>query len=243
MTPWSAVKSRRGAMGRILTQPFACPNRRCAYYRITDAQVHALVGDGAHGRCEPLQTLRCQACGTTFSTRRGYPLGDAALSSENRIPAPCGSAHCSGSRLSVAAAVRVFGHRHATITTWLTRAGTHSATLHDRTFRHLEVPHIQFDELRTLKRCRAHTLWLWVAVDPLSKIMVVLRLGPRTQDAAPRGPRSVWPAGSWVHPHLYQRRIEPLFLRPDRSFWAVGGGCGAAGPPVASSQRGCSMAR
>jgi len=82
--------------------------------------------------------------------------------------------------------VGVFGHRHATITRWLTRAGTHSATLHDRTFRHLEVPHIQFDELRTLKRCRAHTLWLWVAVDPLSKIMVVLRLGPRTQDAAHR---------------------------------------------------------
>ncbi len=186
MTPWSAVKSRRGAMGRILTQPFACPNRRCAYYRITDAQVHALVGDGAHGRCEPLQTLRCQACGTTFSTRRGYPLGDAALSSENRIPAGCGSAHCSGSRLSVAAAVRVFGHRHATITTWLTRAGTHSATLYDRTFRHLHLLHIQFDELRTRLRCRAHTLWLWVAVDPFSKIIPVLRLGPCTQDAAHR---------------------------------------------------------
>jgi hypothetical protein len=85
----------------------------------------------------------------------------------------------------------VFGHRHATITTWQTRAGMHSATLHDRTFRHLHLPHREFDELRTRLRGRAHTLWLWVAVDPLSKIMVVLRLGPRTQDAAPRGPRSV----------------------------------------------------
>jgi hypothetical protein len=28
--PWSAVKSRRGAMGRVVTQPFACPNRQCA---------------------------------------------------------------------------------------------------------------------------------------------------------------------------------------------------------------------
>jgi transposase-like protein len=82
--------------------------------------------------------------------------------------------------------VRVFGHRHATITTWQTRAGMHSATLHDRTFRHLHLPHREFDELRTRLRGRAHTLWLWVAVDPLSKIMVVLRLGPRTQDAAHR---------------------------------------------------------
>jgi hypothetical protein len=30
LTPWSAVKSRRGAMGRIVTQGFACPNRMCA---------------------------------------------------------------------------------------------------------------------------------------------------------------------------------------------------------------------
>jgi len=80
----------------------------------------------------------------------------------------------------------VFGHRHATITTWLTRAGTHSATLYDRTFRHLHLLHIQFDELRTRLRCRAHTLWLWVAVDPFSKIIPVLRLGPCTQDAAHR---------------------------------------------------------
>ncbi len=40
--------------------------------------------------------------------------------------------------LDVAAAVRVFGHGHATITTWLIRAGTHSATLHDRVFRDLK---------------------------------------------------------------------------------------------------------
>jgi IS1 family transposase len=88
--------------------------------------------------------------------------------------------------LDVSAATRVFGHRQATLTTWLRRAGTHSVTLHDRTFRHLEVPHIQFDELRTRLRSRANALWLWIAVDPLTKIMPVLHLGARTQDAAHR---------------------------------------------------------
>jgi IS1 family transposase len=86
--------------------------------------------------------------------------------------------------LSVAAAVRVFGHRHATITTWLTRAGAHSATLHDRFFRRLYLPHIQFDELRTRLRNRMCTLWLWLALDPLTKIIPVLHLGARTQVAA-----------------------------------------------------------
>jgi transposase-like protein len=78
----------------------------------------------------------------------------------------------------------VFGHRHATITTWLTRAGEHSACLHDRVFRNLHLPHIQFDELRTCLRSRVSTLWRRVAVDPISKLIPVLHLGARTQDAA-----------------------------------------------------------
>jgi hypothetical protein len=88
--------------------------------------------------------------------------------------------------LSLSAAVGVFGHRHATITTWVTRAGEHSAMLHERIFHPLQLPHIQFDQLRTRLGCRAHTLWLWVAVDRLSKIIPVLQLGPPTQDAAHR---------------------------------------------------------
>jgi len=86
--------------------------------------------------------------------------------------------------LSVSAAVRVFGHRHATITTWLTRAGAHSATLHDRFFHNLTLPHLQLDELRTHLRSHVHALWLWVVVDPLTKIIPVLQLGARTQAAA-----------------------------------------------------------
>jgi transposase-like protein len=88
--------------------------------------------------------------------------------------------------VDIAAAVRIFGHRHATITSWLTRAGEHSATVHNRVFQHLHLPHLQLDELRTRLRSHTHVLWLWVAVDPLSKIIPVLHLGARTQDAAHR---------------------------------------------------------
>src|SRR5262249_41798153 len=96
----------------------------------------------------------------------------------------CRSADGPGTRLSVAAAVRVFPHQHATITTWLTRAGMHSATLHERLFQNLTLPHLQLDELRTRLRSRVHALWLWVVIDPLTKIIPVLHLGTRTQDAA-----------------------------------------------------------
>jgi hypothetical protein len=58
----------------VNTEGFAYPNRQCAYFAISDAQIHALVGDGTHGRAEPIQTFRCQACRTTFSARRNTPL-------------------------------------------------------------------------------------------------------------------------------------------------------------------------
>jgi hypothetical protein len=47
--PWREVKSRRGAPKRVNTEGFACPNPQCPYSGITDAHIHALVGDGTHG--------------------------------------------------------------------------------------------------------------------------------------------------------------------------------------------------
>ena len=72
--PWSEVKSRRGAPKRVKTEGFACPNQQCAYFGITDAHIHALVGDGKHGQAEQIQTFRGQACRTTFTSRCNTPL-------------------------------------------------------------------------------------------------------------------------------------------------------------------------
>jgi transposase-like protein len=174
------VRSPRGAPKRIVTDGFACPNSACAYFRITDAAVHALVGDGTHGRRERIQTLRCQACGATFSTRRHTPLYRLKTASQ-RIGMVL-AALAEG--LSVAAASRVFGHTEETITRWVTRAGEHSAGLHHRWLQRLQLPHLQLDELRTRLRDRRHVLWLWIVVDPLSKLIPVLHLGARTQAAA-----------------------------------------------------------
>ena len=154
--PWCERKSRRGAPKRINTHGFACPTRTCEYYRIMDPQVHALVGDGTHGKRDRIQTFRCQACRTTFSARRHTPL--------YRLKTPAYrvgevlTALAEG--LDISAAVRVFGYSEGTITRWLTRAGDHSATLHDHWFRQLYLSHLQLDELRTRLRCRTRVLAL-----------------------------------------------------------------------------------
>ena len=110
--PWREVKSRRGAPKRIDTQGFACPNHQCPYFGITDADIHALVGDGTHGRVEQIQTFRCQACHTTFSARRHTPL--YRLKTPSQQIAVVLTARACG--LDLSEARRVFGYRQPTIT-------------------------------------------------------------------------------------------------------------------------------
>jgi len=166
----------------VNTEGYACPNQQCAYFGITDAQIHALVGDGKHGQAERIQTFRCQACRTTFTARRHTPL--YRLKTPSQQIAVVLSAL--GEGLDPSAAERVFGYRQATITTWLSRAGQHAQTLHERFFRTLWLSHLQLDELRTRLRNANQILWLWLAIDPLTKLLPVLELGPRTQTMAHR---------------------------------------------------------
>jgi transposase-like protein/IS1 family transposase len=176
------MKSRRGAPKRVNTEGFACPNHQCPYCGITDAQIHALVGDGKHGRTELIQTFRCQACHITFSARRHTPL--YRLKTPSQQVAVVLSALAEG--LDASAAERIFGYRQATITTWLTRAGGHAEIFHQRCFHTLQIPHLQLDELRTRLHSSQQVLWLWLAIDPCTKLLPVLHLGPCTQHMAHR---------------------------------------------------------
>jgi IS1 family transposase len=178
--PWRDRQSRRGAPKRIATAGYACPVRTCPYYGIADEHIHALVGYGHHGSTERIQDFRCQACGTKVSARWGTALYQL------KTPSPrvgeVVSALAEG--LDVAAAVRVFGHGEGTIARWQARAARQADRLHGRLLRGLHLPHVQLDELRARLRSRRAVLWLWLALDPLTKLVPVAHLGPRTQASA-----------------------------------------------------------
>lgn len=178
--PWSEVRSRRGRRKQIDTDGHACPNERCVYYGIRDAQVHALVGDGHHGRGERIQDYLCGACGTKVSERQGTAL--YRLKTPGVRVSEVLAAVAEG--LDVAAAVRVFGHAEGTIETWLTRGGEQAEKLHGRLFRGLMLGHVQLDELRTTVREKVREAWVWVALDVETKVIATLAIGPRTQKMA-----------------------------------------------------------
>ena len=199
--PWSEVKSRRGAPNRIDTEGFACPNQQCAYCGIADAQFHALVGDGKHGRAERIQTFRCQACHTTFTARRHTPL--YRLKTPSHQIGMVLSALAEG--LDPSAAERVAAtDRPPSPPGSPVRASTRrSCTSAPSAI--CSLPHLQLDELRTRLRCANQVLWLWLAIDPFTKILPVLQLGPRTQNMAHTvHPLPATDPGSWLPPALHQ---------------------------------------
>jgi transposase-like protein len=180
--PWREVKSRRGAPKHSSTEGVACPNRACSYSGISTAEIHALVSDGRQGKAERIQRWRGLACQTCFSARLHTPM--YRLKTPSHQVAVVLSALAEG--LDVSAAERVFGLRHATSTRWLLRAGAHAQTVQQRSFCHMEIPHVQLDELRTRVRSHTQVRWLWVAIDPLSTCLPVFQRGPRTHDMAHR---------------------------------------------------------
>jgi IS1 family transposase len=137
------------------------------------------VANGQHGR-DRIQDFRCQACGQKFSARRGTALYRLRSSSESVSLALALLAE--GCALNTVQ--RVFGIREMTLRLWLTRAGQHAQRLHEYFSQSLALTHIQLDELCTTARQSEHALWLWVALDALTKFIPAFVLGPRTQDLA-----------------------------------------------------------
>jgi IS1 family transposase len=83
--------------------------------------------------------------------------------------------------LDQAVMIRFTGHSEATIARWLHRAGSHSQAWHHRYLRLLVPVVLQLDELHTRVRSIAKARWLWLAIDPLSKLIPALHLGGRTK--------------------------------------------------------------
>jgi hypothetical protein len=120
------------------------------------------------------------------------------------------------------------------------QAGAHAQTLHERSFYHLTLPHLQVDELRTRLRSHTQVLWLWVVIDPLTTCIPVLLLGPRTHSMAQLLIYHLREQlAAFLFAPLHQRWPQCLFLRPHRSLWTLdqGGEEQKEGTAVAGGSR------
>lgn len=169
---WSERKGRGGRRKGISTEGYFCSNKGCEYYRITDERIHALVGDGSHGKYEEIRDLKCQACRKKFTVRKNTIL--------YRLKTHSGMVEKTLWLLAVggdgSVLEEVFGVREITIRAWLCRSGMQRRKLHERIMVELELIHVQQDELRGNVKSRGLEVWLWAVSDAKTKIVPVLQV-------------------------------------------------------------------
>jgi len=183
---------RRGRQPTLDTRPYFCPNAECPFYR-QPGPGHRIVGNGHCGHDKRHQFLRCQACGTAFCERRGTVF--FGLKTEEQTISRALTALAEGQGLRSVA--RTFNVDVETVRRWLRRAGEHAALVSDYLLRNLPVTEAQLDELWTFVRKKEKNLsaweklhtqygdtWIWVAFDPVYKLVVAFVVGDHEQAQA-----------------------------------------------------------
>jgi IS1 family transposase len=178
--PWSAVKSKRGRKKQYPTQGWACLNPACRYFGITEEAIHALVRHTLRGKDHDIPYLCCQCCHTVFSSRKGTPLY-YLKTKKDRVEMVLWFL---AEGVNRAVLVRYTGQRDATLARWLERMGEHSQGLHNRLFRELVLSLVQLDELYAQVKDSEQARWLWLVIDPVTKVIPTLHLGGRKGEDA-----------------------------------------------------------
>jgi transposase-like protein len=150
------------------------------YFLVTDAEVHALIGDGKRGAEHGIQHGRCPACGHTYTARRGTIL--FRLKTPEQGVASGLHLLCQG--MSCRDVAAVIGVDEATVALWLERGGQHAQNLHAQHAPKQRPAVLQLDELLATVRGVLKRAWVWLAIDPQTKLILSLHVGSRKRDAA-----------------------------------------------------------
>jgi IS1 family transposase len=151
------------------------------------------VGNGHCGHDQSHQLLLCQACEKSFCERRGTVFFGCKTPQETIYRALAALAE----GVSLRATARIFGVDKDTVCAWLKKAARHSEQVSDYLMKNLNVPEVQLDELWTFVQKKEKSLsaweklhteygdtWVWIAFDPLYKLVVAHVEGEREEAEA-----------------------------------------------------------
>jgi IS1 family transposase len=192
--PPPRLVSRRGRRRQVNTSAHFCPNPDCSY--------HGWVGWGnlranGHPGSGPWRQLQCLGCQGYFQETHGPPLHGTRVPPEMLVWAVGALAE----GLGIRAVARVFEIDPGTVLAWLMEVAEHAAAcsrhfLHD--IRATQVPlderyaivsavtTEEVSEAAAVQRLSRSPHWVWVAMDPLTKLLLTLDVGERTLAMAQR---------------------------------------------------------
>jgi IS1 family transposase/transposase-like protein len=184
----------RGRRRQVDTTGHFCPHATCAY--------HGRVGFGniranGHPTGRRWRQLVCLGCRGYFLETHGTPFHGKQVDPDTLVWALAALAE----GLGIRAVARVFEVDPNTVLTWLVEAAEHLEAF-SRDFLHdVDVEQVQMDELFALlsavkdgamtqdaaiKRLSCSPHWVWVAIDPVSKLILTVDVGERTLAMAQR---------------------------------------------------------
>ena len=170
------------------TSTHVCPNPDCSY--------HGWVGWGnlranGHPGGGPWRQFQCLGCQGYFQETHGTPLHGKRVPPEMLVWAVGALAE----GLGIRAVARVFEVDPNTVLQWLVEAADHLKAFSEYFLHDVRVTQVQLDELyallsavkdgevseaEALKRLSRSSHWVWVALDPVTKLLLTIDVGDRT---------------------------------------------------------------
>jgi hypothetical protein len=178
----------RGRRRTVDTSGHCCPDPDCAY--------HGWRGRGniranGHPGGQPWRQLQCVSCEGYFYETDG-PIFHGKRASPELIVHVIA---CLAEGLGIRGTARVFEIDPNTVLGWLVEATEHLRAFAQYFLRDLHLTQVQLDELyavlsavkdgalsedQAIERLSRSPQWVWTAMDPESKLLLVMDVGPRT---------------------------------------------------------------
>jgi len=145
----------------------------------------------------PWRQLSCVACGGYFLETHGTPLHGTRVPPERLVRVVASLAE----GLGIRAVARVFEVDPNTVLAWLVEAADQLQAFSSYFLHDVQASQVQLDELYAvlsamkagqmteagvIKRLECSPRWIWVAIDPVSKLLLAIDVGERTLAMAQR---------------------------------------------------------
>jgi len=184
----------RGRKRTINTARQFCPDQDCSYYGWTR---RGNIRSNGHPGGKPWRQFECVACDGSFQETQGTPLHGKRVVPERLVWAVGALAE----GLGIRAVARVFEVDPNTVLEWLVEVADHAAAFSQYFLHDVRVTQVQLDELfallsavragevseaEAITRLSRSPHWVWVAMDPVSKLLLAIDVGNRTLAMAQR---------------------------------------------------------
>ena len=192
--PPPRMRFARGRRRQVETSGHFCPHATCSYHgRVDFGKIRA----NGHPNGRRWRQLVCLGCHGYFLETLGTPFHGKQVAPDKLVWAIAALAE----GLGIRAVARVFEVDPNTVLGWLVEAAEHLEAFSRSHLHDLHVDQVQMDELfallsavkegevteaEAIKRLSHSPHWVWVAMDPVCKLILAVDVGDRTLAMAQR---------------------------------------------------------